>query len=178
MKKFSLFIIVFSVAAFLIGCHSTSKNSSSVSVSSTQPADARKSPNGLDPVNKVDGNLALKGYDVVAYFTEGKAVEGATEFTYDWQGARWQFVNAANREAFMQAPEKYAPQFGGYCAWAVGHGYTANGDPTAWKIVNGKLYLNYNQKVKEKWEQDEANLIKQGDENFPGFLENKPEHKG
>jgi YHS domain-containing protein len=93
-------------------------------------------------------------------------------------GAEWHFTSAANREAFVNDPEMYAPQFGGYCAWAVAHGYTANGDPTAWKVVDGKLYLNYNQRVKEKWEEDEANFIKQGSDNFPRFLENKPEHKG
>ena len=88
------------------------------------------------------------------------------------------FSSAANRDSFAGDPEKYAPQYGGYCAWAVGHGYTAKGDPEAWKIVEGKLYLNYNKDVKAKWEQDVPGYISKGHENWPKFLKEKPEHKG
>jgi YHS domain-containing protein len=179
MKHLFFSVALFSMAIFLIGCHASSTPSTSAtSASAVHPVDARKSPNGLDPVNKLDGRLALDGYDVVAYFTEGKAVKGTAEFNHVWLGAEWHFASAASRDAFVKEPEKYAPQFGGYCAWAVAHGYTANGDPTVWKVVDGKLYLNYNQRVKEKWQEDEAGFIKQGDDNFPRFLENKPEHKG
>jgi YHS domain-containing protein len=176
MKRFFFSVALFSIAIFLLGCKASSKPSTAATA--IQAVDAKKSPNGLEPVNKEDGKLALNGYDSVAYFTEGKAVEGSGEFSYVWMGAEWHFTSPATREAFVKEPEKYAPQFGGYCAWAVAHGYTANGDPTVWKVVDGKLYLNYNQRVKEKWEQDETHFIKQGSDNFPRFLENKPEHKG
>lgn len=121
----------------------------------------------VDPINKNLFGTALKGYDAVAYFTEGKPVKGKDEFRHDWMGAKWYFASAANRDAFAQSPEKYAPQFGGYCAWAVSQSYTAPIDPTAWKIVEGKLYLNYNKEVQQKWEADQANLIKKGQENWP-----------
>jgi YHS domain-containing protein len=136
------------------------------------------SATGVDPIYKYSGGLALKGYDPVAYFNDGKAVEGSDQFAEEWNGAKWRFASAENRDAFASDPEKYAPQFGGYCAWAVSHGYTAKGDPNAWKVVDGKLYLNYNQDVKAKWEQDVPGYISKGDENWPRFLKEKPEHKG
>lgn len=123
-----------------------------------------------DPVNKNLFGTALHGYDAVAYFKDGRAVKGKDEFRYDWMGAKWYFANAANRDEFARAPEKYAPQFGGYCAWAVGHGYTANIDPEAWKIVDGKLYLNYDRNVQKMWEQDRDNWIKKGQENWPKII--------
>ncbi len=121
----------------------------------------------VDPVNKNIFGTALKGYDPVAYFKEGRAVKGKDEFRSDWMGAKWYFASAANRDDFAKNPEKFAPQFGGYCAWAVGHGYTANIDPQAWKIVDGKLYLNYNKDVQKMWEQDVPGWIKRGNENWP-----------
>jgi hypothetical protein len=133
---------------------------------------------GVDPLYKFSGTLALRGYDPVAYFTEGKAVEGSDQFAHEWKGAIWRFTSAANRDTFASGPEKYAPQYGGYCSWAVSHGYTAKGDPEAWKIVDDKLYLNYSQDVKAKWEKDVPGYISKGDENWPKFLSVKPEHKG
>ncbi len=125
------------------------------------------------PVNTTFfGSLAIKGYDAVAYFTEGKPVKGKAEFTHKWKDANWRFSSAANLAAFAAAPEKYAPQYGGYCAWAVSEGYTADIDPDAWRIVDGKLYLNYDQKVKEKWEKDIPGHIKKADGNWPK-LQNK-----
>jgi YHS domain-containing protein len=119
------------------------------------------------PVNKSGRGVALKGYDPVAYFTAGKPVKGAAEFSHEWMGATWRFSSAANRGQFQANPEKYAPQFGGYCAWAVSHGYTADIDPEAWKIVDGKLYLNYNKSVQRKWEQDLRNRIEEANRNWP-----------
>ena len=83
---------------------------------------------------------AIEGYDPVAYFTESRPVEGASAFSHDWMGVTWYFASAENRVQFAAEPERYAPQYGGYCAWAVAHGYTAKIDPKAWKIVDGKLY--------------------------------------
>jgi YHS domain-containing protein len=123
---------------------------------------------GVDPVNKsFFGGVALKGYDAVAYFKEGEPVKGSKEFQHDWMGAKWYFVSAANRDLFAKEPEKYAPQFGGYCAWAVSRGYTADIDPQAWKVVEGRLYLNYNKDVQRMWEQDVSGNIKKGHENWP-----------
>jgi hypothetical protein len=126
--------------------------------------------NPKPPVNTQSDMLALRGYDAVAYFTDGQAVRGRPRFEFQWNGARWRFASAANRDEFTKAPERYAPQFGGYCAWAVAHNYTADGDPEAWKIVGGKLYLNYSKRVQRKWEADIPTFIKQGESNWPGVL--------
>ena len=133
---------------------------------------------GVEPVNKSSEGLALRGYDAVAYFREGAAVEGRAEFEHEWNGARWRFKSAENRDEFARAPEAYAPQNGGYCSYAVAHGYTADADPLAWKVVGGKLYLNYNLEVRGLWEQDIPGFIRKGEQNWPQFLKHKPEHKG
>lgn len=112
-------------------------------------------------------DIAVQGHDPVAYFKEGKPVKGTNTLTTEYQGATFRFANAANRDAFLADPEKYAPQYGGYCAWAVSQGYHAKGDARFWKIVDGKLYLNYNASVQETWETDVPGFIKGGDENWP-----------
>lgn len=129
-------------------------------------------------VNSGQENIAMQGYDTMAYFNENMPKEGKPEFAFDWNGAKWHFSTAENRDLFAKSPEKYAPQFGGYCAWAVSSGYTADGDPNAWSIVNGKLYLNYNQKVKEKWETEQDRRIKDAEKNWEDFKVKMPEHKG
>ena len=115
--------------------------------------------------------LAVTGYDPVAYFTESRPVEGSAEHSLDWQGATWHFATAESRDRFKADPERYAPQFGGYCAWAVSQGYTASADPQAWKIVDGKLYLNYSLDVQKTWEQDVPGNIAKGEANWPAVLE-------
>jgi YHS domain-containing protein len=123
------------------------------------------------PVNTTLFGVAIKGYDPVAYFTDGKPLKGDSKFAYNWNGAKWHFANAAHREAFKGAPEKYAPQFGGYCAWAVSQNYTANVDPeNAWKLVDGKLYLNYSRDVQKKWETDVPGHIAKAEQNWPKLL--------
>ena len=90
------------------------------------------------------GNVAIKGYDTVAYFTDGKPAKGSQEFSYDWLGATWYFVNAEHRKLFAANPISYAPQYGGFCADGVsdGNGHAqVNVEPTTWQIINGKLYL-------------------------------------
>lgn len=116
-------------------------------------------------------SLAVSGYDPVAYFDEGRPVEGRSDFQYDWKGATWRFSNAENLAAFKADPEAYAPQYGGYCAWAVSQGYTASADPNAWRIVEGKLYLNYSKSVQSTWEQDVPGNISKADANWPRVLE-------
>jgi YHS domain-containing protein len=121
-------------------------------------------------------NLAIKGYDTVSYFAENGAVKGNPQYEFAWNGAKWLFSSRENMEKFKQNPEIYAPQFGGYCSFAVSHGYTAEGDPEAWKVVDGKLYLNYNQNVKEKWEAEQRKLIEDGNKNWQEFKTKKPQH--
>jgi hypothetical protein len=114
---------------------------------------------------------AVGGYDPVAYFTEGKPVAGKKEISFTWRGVSWRFANEKNLETFKAKPETYAPQYGGYCAWAVSQGYTAKGDPRAWSIVDGKLYLNYNADVKKTWDKDTSGNITKADTNWPKVLE-------
>ena len=113
---------------------------------------------------------AIDGTDPVAYFTEGKPVKGSSDFEHEWNGATFHFASAENRDLFAANPEKYAPQYGGYCAWAVSQGYTASTDPEAWKIVDGKLYLNYNKDVQTRWEGDIPGHIASADANWPSVL--------
>jgi YHS domain-containing protein len=111
--------------------------------------------------------LIIKGYDPVAYFTTGKPIKGLKDFEHQWMGATYRFFSKENLELFKKAPEKYAPQYGGYCAYAVSQGYTAPVDPEAWDIVNGKLYLNYNKSVQKKWREKRDEYIPAADKNWP-----------
>lgn len=115
--------------------------------------------------------VAVGGYDPVAYFTQGKPVEGKEAFKATYKGAEFRFSSAANLAKFKADPQAYAPQYGGYCAWAVANGYTAKGDPRQWKVVNGKLYLNYNADIQAKWSKDIPGHIKAGDANWPQVLD-------
>jgi YHS domain-containing protein len=116
-------------------------------------------------------SLAVSGYDPVAYFAEAKPVEGRSEHELEWNGATWRFASAENLAAFKADPEAYAPQYGGYCAWAVSQGYTASSDPTAWRIVEDRLYLNYSHGVQRRWEKDVPGNIAKADANWPKVLE-------
>jgi YHS domain-containing protein len=122
----------------------------------------------IDPVYNESGT-AIRGYDAVAYFTQGKPVEGSPEHTADYNGAQWRFASAENRDLFTDDPEKYAPQYGGYCAWAVANNYTASTDPHAWTIKDGKLYLNFSKFVRTRWAIDKSGNIAKADVNWPGL---------
>jgi hypothetical protein len=124
----------------------------------------------LHPVWSNWRGLAVAGYDSVAYFTDGKAVAGSPDFTTEWNGATWRFASAAHRDVFVAEPAKYAPQFGGYCAWAVAQNDTAGIDPESWRIVDGKLYLNYSKDIQAKWERDVPGNIRKADANWPKLL--------
>jgi YHS domain-containing protein len=115
---------------------------------------------------------ALDGYDPVAYFVEEAPRRGDATYSLDWDGKRWHFSSAANRDAFAAAPDRFAPQYGGNCAWAVAEGYLAPIDPNAWKIVDGKLYLNANRRIQRRWERDIAGFITRADANWPGLRNN------
>jgi YHS domain-containing protein len=120
-----------------------------------------------------DGKLIIKGYDPVAYFTTGKPVKGLKDFEYQWMGVTFRFSSKENLELFKKTPEKYAPQYGGYCAYAVSQGYTAPVDPEAWDIVSGKLYLNYSKSVQKKWREKRDEYTAAADKNWPALKEKK-----
>lgn len=141
------------------------------------PAAAAPADGPVAPVNTDERGLALKGYDAVAYFVEGKPVPGSAEFEHDWNGATWRFVSAANRDRFAEQPEAYAPQFGGYCAWAVSRNYTADVDPEAFDVVNGKLYVNYSKLVQLRWKAGRAENIRRAERNWPKLSQAMKETK-
>lgn len=114
--------------------------------------------------------FAINGYDPVAYFTEEMPVRGSDDFTSDWNGATFRFASAANKAAFDAEPDKYAPQYGGYCAYAVANGYTAKTDPDAWTVHQGKLYLNFSKGVRRRWLRDIPGHISAADQNWPDVL--------
>ena len=118
-------------------------------------------------IYKTKDNLALSGYDAVSYFTDRKPVVGKPAFSFQWMDATWQFSSAENRDAFAKEPEKYAPQYGGYCAFGTSQGHLVPGDPQAWKVVDNKLYLNYNKEVQQYWFKDIPGYIEKADENWP-----------
>ncbi|NEP15496.1 MAG: YHS domain-containing protein [Leptolyngbya sp. SIO4C1] len=119
-----------------------------------------------------EDGVAIRGADSVAYFTVGEYVPGSADFTHDWGGATWQFASAENRDLFASNPEQYAPQYGGFCAWAVSQGSVAPIDPTAWRIVDDRLYLNVSPSIQERWEKDIPGNIAKADQNWPGVLNN------
>lgn len=119
-----------------------------------------------------EDGVAIRGTDPVAYFTENKAVPGSEEHTMEWRGATWRFSSAENLEAFESDPEKYAPQYGGFCAWAVAaKNKLYSTQPENWTIVDGKLYLNYNDDIQAKWEEDIPGFIAEGDKNWRKIMD-------
>jgi len=124
----------------------------------------------IAPINVNAEGVALKGYDPVAYFTDGVPVKGNKEFQYEWYGAKWLFSSREHLVMFQENPEKYAPRYGGYCAYAVSRKTTADIDPEAWAIVDGKLYLNLNKDVQTIWNKDRPGYINKADQNWPKLL--------
>lgn len=122
---------------------------------------------GESPVD----DIAIKGYDTVAYFQAGKALKGNESFQFQWRGRTWYFLTKENRDLFATDPGKYAPQYDGYCAWAMTEGRKAPTDPEVWKIVGGKLYLNCSRSAYEKWNRDIPGNIEKADKNWLKFLD-------
>lgn len=114
-----------------------------------------------------DPSAAINGYDPVAYFTDQKPVKGNPEFSYKWKDAKWIFSSQQHLELFEKDPEKYAPQYGGYCAYGCSKGKKATTDPNAWTIVDGKLYLNHSADVKDLWMKEQKERIEMADKNWP-----------
>ncbi len=114
--------------------------------------------------------LAVGGYDPVAYFTDGRPVRGSAAHRITHNGYEYRFASAEHLAAFRANPSRYLPQYGGYCAWAVSQGYTAAGNPNNWRIVDGRLYLNYNGEIQQRWERDIPGFIRSANQNWPGVL--------
>lgn len=122
------------------------------------------------PFNNVDkSGKALQGYDPVAYFTADAAVKGDPQFTATFEGATYLFASAENKALFEADPARYAPQFGGFCAWAVSQGYTAKIDPQAFQIVDGRLLLQYSLGIREKFKKDTDGNLAKADANWPAI---------
>ncbi len=116
------------------------------------------------------GDTAILGYDTVAYFTDGKPVKGQDGLVFEWMGAKWKFASQAHLDSFKADPEKYAPQYGGYCAYGVAQDHLVSIEPDKFKVQDGKLYLNYDADVQAKWLKDPAGFIKTADAKFPSLL--------
>ncbi|MEQ9091679.1 MAG: YHS domain-containing (seleno)protein [Balneola sp.] len=127
-------------------------------------------------LNVDDDGIAIKGYDPVSYFVSEEPKEGKEDLTYEYEGATYQFVSPKNLETFKADPAKYAPAYGGWCAYAVGNGYTADANPETFKILDGKLLLFYNKfftNTLDKWNKDEETLSKNAEKNWPGIKAKK-----
>jgi YHS domain len=129
------------------------------------------------PINTLKNSLfggstdtAINGYDTVAYFTVGKPVKGLDTLATEWMAAKWKFSSQANLDLFKANPEKYAPQYGGYCAFGVSQGYLVKVEPDQFSVIDGKLYLNYDADVQAKWKKDTAGYIGVADSKFPSLL--------
>ena len=126
----------------------------------------------ITPVN-TSSEGAVKGYDPIGYFTEKRPVKGVAEFEYVWNGTKWRFASAEHRAMFKIDPDKYAPKYGGYCAYAVSQGKIADIDPEAWTIFEGRLYLNLNKDVQRLWEKDMKEYIRKAEVNWPRMISKK-----
>ncbi len=146
--SFRLFLISFSFVAVLTPMHASAADEVFVTA---------------------DG--AIHGYDPVAYHTQAKPVRGLMSIVHQWKGATWRFSNKVNRDLFVANPERYAPHYGGYCAFGISQGYKVSIDPNAFAIVDGKLYLNYNKQVQTKWNKDRLGYIVKANQQW-----NKLEH--
>ena len=133
--------------------------------SNNEKANRAKSPKLL-PIYAPEG-LGAGGYDPVAYFKAKKPIKGKDQFVYRWKGVKWKFSSKQNLTAFKGNPLAYYPQYGGHCAYGVAGDYLVKGDPLAWTVLEGKLYLNYDKSVRRKWLRDTAGFLKRSEVNWP-----------
>ncbi len=180
LNKFTVFTAasLFSVGIISSCATSPANTSSDPSQSNLTQAqvEATSSPTptqakaDAEPTIYAENEIAIKGFDPVAYFTERTPTLGSSQFEYEWEGATWQFSSVENRDLFANNPSQYAPQYGGYCAWAVAQGYLAPIDPNAWAIVNERLYLNFNSEIQTRWQRDIPGNIAKANTNWPAVL--------
>ena len=132
----------------------------------TLPAHAVRQTGG--EYNTMYAGLGAKGYDVVAYFTDGRAVAGSDRYTAEYGGVKWQFASAEHRDTFKADPARYAPQYGGFCSWGVAQGKLFDVDPVnGWKVVDGKLYMNFNSDINATFARDTQGFIRKAERNWP-----------
>jgi hypothetical protein len=129
-------------------------------------------------VNTTEENVAIHGYDPVAYFEAGEPRRGSPDYTALWQDAEWHFASDANRRRFLSDPQRYAPRYGGFCAYAASYGQIADIDPSAWSIIDGHLYLNYSERVREIWRPRAAEFIPDADTLWPMVIEEHARSEG
>lgn len=155
-NKFTRYLNVVALSTgLLIACHSGS-------------ALAVKQTGG--EYNTLFAGLGAKGYDVVAYFTDGKPVPGNDRFSTEYGGVKWQFASREHRDLFAADPQKYAPQYGGFCSWGVSQGKLFDVDPiNGWKVVEGKLYLNFNADINTTFGKDAESFIAKANRNWPAL---------
>jgi hypothetical protein len=130
-----------------------------------------QAPAGKTLVNVNDKGIALQGYDPVAFFSAGRPTKGDPSITARHAGATYWFATSENKAAFEAAPDRYAPAFGGFCAYGASNGYTAPVEIGTWQIVDGRLLLNYNQSIRKKFDADRAAYLQKADANWPGIVE-------
>ncbi|NNC35920.1 MAG: YHS domain-containing protein [Acidimicrobiales bacterium] len=139
----------------------------SVTALSAENAYAQKA----EVYTSIRNNFGAGGYDVVS-FHKGSPVKGDMKHLAEYKRAQWRFATEANLASFLEEPEKYAPAYGGYCAWAIANNKLAKGSPKHWSIVDGVLYLNFNKRIKNKWLDDTEGFIEKGNAVWPEILEN------
>ena len=125
-----------------------------------------------------DGGIAVRGTDVVAYAIEGRPPPGLAGIAHDWAGARWLFATEAHRALFVREPARFAPAYGGFCAWAVARNYLAPIDPEAWRIVERRLFLNFDRRIQRRWERDIPGNISAAEANWPGLSRDREAPRG
>lgn len=128
------------------------------------------------PVNTNGTEHAIGGYDPVAYFTDHRAVRGSGEHAFDWHGARWLFASDEHRRLFAAAPARYAPAYGGFCAYAASQGRLVRIDPSAWSVEGGRLFLNYSLEIRTRWLAHRARYVREADERWPALSRTAPPH--
>lgn len=139
-----------------------------MALAAAQPAYAVKLTGG--EYNTMYAGLGAKGYDIVAYFTEGKPRMGSDRYTAPYGGVTWQFASREHRDLFAANPARYAPQYGGFCSWGVAQGKLFDVDPVnGWRVVEGKLYLNFNADIQKVWQQDASGFIAKAERNWPAL---------
>lgn len=177
-RYFLLSLTSFSIIA---GCTTVQETSTPEPISqpaSPQPSASPEKSTQVASIQAVsipvfaENGVAIRGTDPVAYFTVGQPVPGSEQFTHSWQGVTWRFSSAENRDLFIANPQQYAPQYGGFCAYAIAQGYAASIVPEAWSIVDGKLYLNFSLNVRQRWESDIPSNIAKANQNWPDAAKN------
>lgn len=132
------------------------------------PATMAAGADGKSLVAAGADRVAIQGYDTVAYFTDGKAIKGSSAYEYSWDDAKWHFASAAHRDLFIADPDRYMPQFGGFCAGRMADALLVPANPETWAIVDGKLYMNAGGAADlAEWKSDAAENIKQANLHWP-----------